>query len=172
MKVFETSFIVPVSASTSTKPLWADKVDRWFQLDENGFAICSALEKWLQFSEVHPHPHMIIHASPSGSHLADFDFAQSGAESPAKFVYTLPNITIGVIAQFLSWQGSSYNFTGETSWQQSENFAQEWLLMNSKAHSKPLTVESDKTTIWIVSIELILDSPNIRNIRWKQLTQI
>ena len=101
-----------VSTNLSLEPTWSHRVERWFQLDTEGIAICKALEEWIRRSEIYIFPDLIIHSSFSGSHLADFNFARSGADSPTKFVYTLPNVIIGVMAQFLNWQGPSFNVRG------------------------------------------------------------
>ncbi|HRO67092.1 MAG TPA: hypothetical protein PL182_05975 [Pseudobdellovibrionaceae bacterium] len=86
---------------TPQAPVWAHKVDRWHQLDEVSFAFCEALSRWNDLKE-EPKPDLILLALEGASNVADSDFVRSGARSPAKFVYTLPNICMAVIFQFLN----------------------------------------------------------------------
>jgi len=55
-----------------------------------------------------PRPDVIFIALTGASNLADFEFASSGATSPAKFVFTLPNICASVIFQMLGHHGKVY----------------------------------------------------------------
>lgn len=174
-KSFEEIYHVPTSytaqsndPSENNKPNWAHRVDRWFQLNEDGFAVASALELWLQKPEVLVEPKLIIQSSLYGSHGSDYDFVHSGADSPAKFVYTLPNINVGVIAQFLNWHGISYNFTGSNSWEQAEQLAQSYRESYFSESSQQNT-DFASFSIWIFSIDNHPVDSQKRSVRWKQL---
>lgn len=158
MKIIEQVFRVPTQIKE--EPLWAAQVERWFQLDADGIAICVALEKWLGIEGVYRFPDLIVQASSSGSHAADLDFVKSGADSPAKFVYTLPSIAVGVMAQFLSWKGSSFNFTGAQSWELADEFVQWWMKSSSGGPEKK---------VWVFSIQESSFSELQRMIRFKQV---
>ena len=154
--ILENTIVVDINLFV--EPTWSHRLERWFQLDSEGIAICKALEEWIKGSEVNKAPDLIIQSSFSGSHLADFNFTRSGADSPTKFVYTLPNVIIGVMAQFLNWQGPSFNFTGEKSWDTSEQFAELWL--NSSQTNK---------SVLIVSVDVKKENDQYRNVRFKQI---
>lgn len=158
LKIIEKIFTVPTQIKE--EPPWAGQVERWFQLDADGMAICMALEKWLAIEGVHRFPDMIVQASLSGSHVADLDFVNSGADSPAKFVYTLPSIAVGVMAQFLSWKGFSFNFTGAQSWELAEQFVQGWMGSSSGDKGK---------VVWVFSVRESSISELQRLIRFKQV---
>jgi hypothetical protein len=96
-----------IDVNNKSEPAWSAKVDRWYQLDEVGYAFCEALHQW-NYLEGVAKPDVIFLALPGASNLADVDFAQSGALSPAKFVYTLPNICIAVIFQMLGFSSKVY----------------------------------------------------------------
>ncbi len=174
MNLIETSFKVP---TTSTQePSWSTRIDRWFQLDEEGFALCHALVEWQKIPGVVPKPNLIVHASLQGSWQADLDFVRSGAESPSKFVYTLPSVPMGVLAQFLSWNGSMYNFTGESSWEHAENFTQQfitnWKMNESKTRtcsSREIDLISEPFVAWLVCIKRVEGSSQWREVQWKQI---
>lgn len=98
----------------SQEPAWAGQVERWYQLDEVSYAFCEALHQWQGLADFEK-PETIFLALPGASNLADRDFVESGAVSPAKFVYTLPNICISVIFQLLGFHGRVVCFNqGET----------------------------------------------------------
>jgi hypothetical protein len=156
-----------VTISQNAEPAWASKIDRWFQLDSDSNAICSALDIWLQHTEVNTSPHLILQASTFGSHIADIDFVRCGSESPAKFVYTLPNVVVGVLAQFLSWKGPTFNFTGTESWVQAERFAHQWLNTNhERKHEESSLI---KPCALIFQIGHDPNSNQFRHVRLKQL---
>jgi hypothetical protein len=91
----------------SIEPAWASKVERWYQLDEMGFAFCEALHTWDYLKDA-IRPDLIILAIEGSSNRADKDFVTSGSNSPAKFVYTLPNISAAIIFQMLKVNGKVY----------------------------------------------------------------
>ncbi len=89
------------------EPAWSERIDRWNQLDEISYCFCEALHRWQLLREF-PEPDVILLASPGASNIADQDFAAGGAMSPAKFVFTLPNIAASVILQMLEKTGKVY----------------------------------------------------------------
>ena len=88
---------------TST-PEWASKIDRWYQLDELSYSFCEAIHNWNYLKEF-PQPDQVILAIEGACNVADFDYAHTKPSSPAKFVYTLPNICSSVIFQLIGFQG-------------------------------------------------------------------
>jgi hypothetical protein len=83
------------------EPRWSSKVERWYQLDAASYGLAQAYTE-LKFSE---HPHMMILASSGASNETDFQFAQSGAQSPSKFVHTLPSVRGAPLMQLMGWFG-------------------------------------------------------------------
>lgn len=98
-----------VSLERKTEPAWSHLVERWYQLDEVSYCFCEALHSWDGLKDL-AQPDLIILALDGASNLADHDFIQTGASSPSKFVYTLPNICAAVIFQVLQWSGKVYCF--------------------------------------------------------------
>lgn len=96
-----------VDLQPKNEPPWSAKIDRWYQLDEVCYAFCEALHQW-QYLEDLPRPEVILLALPGASNVADQDFVASNATSPAKFVYTLPNIAAAVILQMLGFSCKVY----------------------------------------------------------------
>lgn len=96
-----------IDLTRSSEPTWSSQVERWYQLDEISFAYCEAISQW-NFLQDLPRPQVVILATEGASNLADFDFAHADAISPAKFVYTLPNIFAAVMFQLLGWSGKTY----------------------------------------------------------------
>ena len=94
-------------SDTNHTPAWSTQVERWYQLDELGFSFCEALYEW-NLLEKFKKPDLVILAIKGGSNLADRDFVSNGSQSPAKFVYTLPNISAAVIFQMLKIQGKVF----------------------------------------------------------------
>lgn len=90
---------LPINVSDRQEPAWKERVDRWYQLDEIGFAVSEAIWQWK--TKDLPSPKLVILAMEGLSTVADFDFVNSGASSPAKFVFTLPNIAASVLFQVL-----------------------------------------------------------------------
>ena len=114
-----------IDLGNKTEPAWSTKVDRWYQLDEVSYSFCEALHQWNYLSDVQK-PDVILLALAGASNLADFDFVNTGAISPAKFVYTLPNICISVIFQMLGYNGKVYCFhQGNQTLEFAENEARE-----------------------------------------------
>jgi hypothetical protein len=84
----------------TVEPSWSKQVDRWYQLDASAFGLA-------QFYSLHQDtlgkkPNLILLASPGASNDTDFDFASTGATSPAKFVHTLPNIRVSPLLQVMN----------------------------------------------------------------------
>jgi hypothetical protein len=96
---FDFSFTYPAT----TEPAWKDQVDRWYQLDAPAYGLAEFYQQ--NKDKLGPPPGLIILASPSASNSTDFQFVNSGARSPAKFVHTLPNIRISPLAQVMNWHG-------------------------------------------------------------------
>lgn len=89
------------------EPAWKDQVERWYQLDELGFAFCEAIHEW-EYLKAFPKPDLILLALEEASNPADKDYVLTGGQSPAKFVYTLPNISAAIIFQMLKINGKVY----------------------------------------------------------------
>ncbi|MBC7371716.1 MAG: hypothetical protein H7326_09130 [Bdellovibrionaceae bacterium] len=102
--------ILWIDVKNRAEPAWSLKIDRWYQLDEVAFAFCEALHQWNYLKDI-ARPEVIFLALPGASNLADFDFANGGATSPSKFVYTLPNICASVIFQLLGHNGKIFCVT-------------------------------------------------------------
>jgi hypothetical protein len=85
------------------EPLWKNKVDRWYQLDASAYGLAEFYQQYA--SELGTHPDLIVLASPAASNLTDRQFVSLGAQSPAKFVHTLPNIRISPLCQVMAWNG-------------------------------------------------------------------
>ncbi|MFZ3231641.1 MAG: hypothetical protein WA160_15640 [Pseudobdellovibrio sp.] len=103
---------IDFNRNSSAEPTWKDKVDRWYQLDETSMALCEAVNDWVQKSIIPKFDHLIFICA-SASNLADAEFVATGAISPSKFVYTLPNIGPSVVCQLLGWKGQVYCFCAE-----------------------------------------------------------
>ena len=90
-------------------PDWAARVERWTQLDEVTFCFCESLHRW-DYLKDQKRPGKIFLAIEGASNLADFEFVQSKALSPAKFVYTLPNVCLAVLLKLVEFQGPAFCF--------------------------------------------------------------
>jgi hypothetical protein len=101
---------ITVPLQERPEPAWKNKVDRWYQLDEMSYAFCVALHEWNYLNQTTAPPDVILLAIAGASNVADQDFISSGAQSPAKFVYTLPNISASVIFQMLGFSGKVFCF--------------------------------------------------------------
>lgn len=88
-------------------PAWSARVDRWTQLDDACFTFCEALQQWNFLSDLEK-PEFIFVVLPNASNEADFDFVSSGAGSPSKFVFTLPNICASVLFQLIQFSGRTF----------------------------------------------------------------
>lgn len=114
-------------AELGNPPAWSPHIERWYQLDELGFAFCEAIHAW-DYLKNYPKPDLIILAIRGGSNLADYDFVSTGSSSPAKFVYTLPNISAAILFQMLKIQGKVFclsegDKTFEVAEQEAQNFS-------------------------------------------------
>lgn len=83
-----------------TEPLWKDQIERWYQLDTASLVVCQAIYEW-QNKNNFILPDVIIYEFFNGSNFADHEYAKLLDPSPAKFVYTLPNIPIATAQQLL-----------------------------------------------------------------------
>lgn len=126
------------------EPAWSHKVERWYQLDEISYSFCEAIHHWgyLQGKEK---PDVIILALEGASNLSDFDFVNTGATSPAKFVYTLPNISISVVFQILGHGGKTYCF----------NKGKNTLEFASK---EGLEISKTNKSVWVFSSSPVLEN--------------
>jgi len=97
-KYFRHSYLFPASSA----PSWAQKVDRWHQLDAYSFGMIDAYAS--HHGELAT-PDLILLASPSASNDIDRQFVLSGAKSPLKMVHTLPNIRCSPLVKFMRWGG-------------------------------------------------------------------
>jgi hypothetical protein len=93
-----------INPNLKAEPTWSKKIERWHQLDEISYCFCEAVSQWNYCSEF-PRPETIIFSTPGASNLSDLEFVETGALSPAKFVYTLPNICASVVLQLLAFKG-------------------------------------------------------------------
>jgi hypothetical protein len=94
-QALEFSFPVPI------EPLWSKQVERWYQMDAPSYGLC---QLWTEFPTTE-RPEALVLASPGGCNSADRQFVVQQATSPAKFVYTLPNIRASALLQLMNWQG-------------------------------------------------------------------
>lgn len=127
MKTLKYSVDLEKRNQVGIEPGWSTQIDRWYQLDELGFSFCEALHEW-NYLEAYPKPDMIFLAIEGASNVADYDFVNSSSQSPAKFVYTLPNISAAVIFQMLKLNGKVYCLSAgadtlKVSLQEAESFA-------------------------------------------------
>lgn len=100
------SVLIPTLKPHSA-PAWSSQIDRWSQLDETCFTFCEALHTWNYLSGL-TKPDVILLVLPQASNEADMDFVSSGALSPAKFVFTLPNICASVLFQMIDFSGPTF----------------------------------------------------------------
>ena len=91
----------------TTLPTWSSRIDRWSQLDDSCFTFCEALQAWDYLAD-HEKPDFIFIVLPNASNQADQDFVESGAASPSKFVFTLPNICASVLFQLIDYSGPTF----------------------------------------------------------------
>jgi hypothetical protein len=86
------------------EPSWKSIVERWYQLDAFAYGLAQAYVAWKP--KLSPtHPALLLLASPGASNATDMEFARSGAQSPAKFVHTLPNVRCSSLCQVMEWAG-------------------------------------------------------------------
>ncbi|MBC7741750.1 MAG: hypothetical protein H7061_06120 [Bdellovibrionaceae bacterium] len=91
-------------AASCSEPIWKDRIDRWYQLDETSFALCDAIASWQEGHKLKSFDEMVF-LSLNGSNLADAEFVATRPASPSKFVYTLSNIGPSVASHLLKWAG-------------------------------------------------------------------
>ena len=151
---------IEIHAKEIHDPAWKDKVERWYQLDEASRVLCEAFSRFLktpQDLEAILACESIIYAFSSGSNWADLDFVQSGAESPSKFVYTLPNIPIQVLQQMLAMQKPTYCvYLGDIRPEEKLKTLQLSLMHNGK-RVLVITLQPAKNTIkdcWTIEAEI------------------
>jgi hypothetical protein len=87
------------------EPEWAAKVDRWYQLDAFAFGLTQACFAWQKSGELGELPSLLLLACPEASNETDWNFARTGAASPAKFVHTLPSLRASSFCQVMNWSG-------------------------------------------------------------------
>ena len=93
----------PISFPAVTKPVWSGKVDRWYQLDAAAYGLAQACFQWCQMGS--EQPSFMVLASRGASNEADRAFVESGADSPAKSVHTLPSVRSSTVCQVMDWHG-------------------------------------------------------------------
>ncbi len=94
-------FKTQINPQTLTEPLWKDRIERWYQLDVASLVMCQAIYEWQKNKINFILPDVIIYEFNKGSNFADHEYAKLTDPSPAKFVYTLPNIPIAAAQQLL-----------------------------------------------------------------------
>lgn len=130
-------FLLVSCTKPDTPPLWSAKIDRWNQLDDTCFTFCQALHEW-NYLNTYLKPDFVFLVLENASNAADLDFVQSGASSPAKFVFTLPNICAAVLFQILAHSGRTFCLScGKNSLALAQNEAKKFL--------------ENKKTSWIFS---------------------
>lgn len=132
-----------ISKLGQSTPVWADRIERWNQLSPEGMALCESFNRWFYQKQMLEWPDLIVQVCPVGSYYADRDFALSGGDSPSRFVYTLANIPVGLLAQFLNWKGKSFNFTGPSAPIEALEFSEKWLQKKNGENAN---------TIWILTL--------------------
>ena len=93
----------PIAFPAVTKPPWSGEVDRWYQLDAAAYGLAQACFQWRQMGV--EQPSFMVLASRGASNEADRAFVESGADSPAKFVHTLPSVRSSTVCQVMDWHG-------------------------------------------------------------------
>jgi hypothetical protein len=86
-------------------PSWSAKVERWYQLDAYAYLLPEAFARW----ELSSRPSSMLLACGGASNLTDHAFATSGAQSPTKFVHTLPNIRASSLLAVMGWEGTVFS---------------------------------------------------------------
>lgn len=84
------------------EPLWAPKVDRWYQLDEPAYCLTQFV--W-SIKEKTQKPEGIVLACEGASNQSDTLFASQGATSAQRFSHTLPNVRASSVLQMMDWHG-------------------------------------------------------------------
>ncbi len=91
------------SFPVQNEPEWSSSVERWYQLDAAAYGLAQIY--WQYRSELSEQPDFLILASPGASNQTDYQFAHTGAMSPAKFVHTLPSVRGTSLLQIMNWKG-------------------------------------------------------------------
>lgn len=90
------------------EPVWAPKIKRWSQLDQESFAVAEATHRCLNFLGK---PDQLVILSSQGSAQTDFLFAHSKKISPSYFVHTLPNVRSLAFSSLTAWEGPVFCFS-------------------------------------------------------------
>lgn len=107
MKASLTKSALVTCVKPTVAPAWSSRIDRWSQLDDSCFTFCEALHTWDYLVGLEK-PQFIFIVLPNASNQADLDFVNSGAASPSKFVFTLPNICASVLFQLIPFSGRTF----------------------------------------------------------------
>ena len=129
---------IPITEDRRLEPEWKDQVERWYQLDENGYIFCEALYHWKKQDRLSQFDAVVL-LIPEGSNLSDVEFVTTKPASPAKFVYTLPNIAGSLVAQLTGFQGPIFCFCENTANPNVNLFAEK---LSSQGYKKVFLLES------------------------------
>ncbi len=89
-------------------PVWAPKVERWYQLDRFAYLLPEAFSRWEE--EIgSSRPDCQFLACAGASNFTDQAFVLSQAMSPTKFVHTLPNIRSSSLLAVMGWEGPVFS---------------------------------------------------------------
>lgn len=89
-------------------PAWANKIQRWSQLDAQSYAVAESTFRHLDFfSDID----QFIILSSQGSFQTDYLFAHGAKLSPSSFVHTLPNIRSLAFSQISGREGVMFCFS-------------------------------------------------------------
>jgi hypothetical protein len=82
-------------------------VPRWQQIDAASFAVAEAWHRWRAAGvpAAALAPGVFLVANQRASNDADAAFVRAGAFSPARFVATLPSVTLAAMLQTTGWEG-------------------------------------------------------------------
>lgn len=104
MKTYQST----IDIASMAEPAWKDLVERWYQLDQASKVLCQATYEWMQNGATFDQADAMVYIFDQGSNQADFEFVQSQAISPAKFVYTLPSVPVTMVQQMLKMSVATY----------------------------------------------------------------
>ena len=119
------------------------KVERWYQLDAFAYGLVQAYTAWKP--KLEKPPAMIWLASPEASNETDLQFARGGAQSPAKFVHTLPNVRCSPLCQVMEWAGPVLCI-------QKDPYTQSHALMEAAAFLEHGSENEFGSPIWVLSV--------------------
>jgi hypothetical protein len=97
-----------IAPNGGVEPVWAPKIKRWSQLDQESFAVAEATHRCLNFLGK---PDQLVILSSQGSAQTDFLFAHSNRVSPSYFVHTLPNVRSLAFSSLTAWEGPVFCFS-------------------------------------------------------------